>query len=54
MNKLIKEFAIEWAKYLDWDFPNDLKQQCQDADRLWQVEEFVDEAIRAREIKNEN
>jgi hypothetical protein len=23
MNKLIKEFAIELAKYLDWDFPND-------------------------------
>jgi len=25
-----------------------IKQQCQDADRLWQVEEFIDAAIRAR------
>jgi hypothetical protein len=26
----------------------EIKRKCQDADRLWQVEEFVDEAIRAR------
>ena len=26
----------------------EIKHKCQDADRLWQVEEFVDEAIRAR------
>jgi hypothetical protein len=26
----------------------EIKRKCQDADRLWQIEEFVDEAIRAR------
>jgi hypothetical protein len=34
MNKLIKEFAIEWAKYLDWDFPNDPTEYTFTSDSL--------------------
>jgi hypothetical protein len=26
----------------------EIKRKCQDADRLWQIEEFVDEVVRAR------
>jgi len=34
MNKLIKEFAIEWADSLDWDFPNDPTEYTFTSDSL--------------------
>jgi len=41
MNKLIKEFAIEWAKYLDWDFPNDPTEYTFTSDSLSKFAAFV-------------
>jgi hypothetical protein len=41
MNKLIKEFAIEWAKYLDWDFPNDPTEYTFTSDSLSKFAELI-------------
>lgn len=46
MNKLIKEFAIEWAKYLDWDFPNDPTEYTFTSDSLSKFAALVAEEER--------
>ena len=46
MNKRIQEFAIEWAKYLDWDFPNDPTEYTFTSDSLSKFAELIAAAER--------
>jgi hypothetical protein len=41
MNERIKELAIESAKYLDWDFPNDPTEYTFTSDSLSKFAELI-------------
>jgi hypothetical protein len=41
MNKRIQELAIESAKYLDWDFPNDPTEYTFTSDSLSKFAELI-------------